>query len=133
MNSRSRQQLTVLSPKAILSLLLLTAFFSFNSITTKAQPDGEKLFKINCASCHKPHKKLTGPALKGALDREIRIEIDPYPAAARGLSMRDIESALRRQNTNISAGSIAQGKRDYTYRTVGEYRNVAEQDKNQFP
>ncbi len=34
-----------------------------------AQPDGEKLFKGNCASCHKIDKKLTGPALKGVQDR----------------------------------------------------------------
>jgi mono/diheme cytochrome c family protein len=30
---------------------------------------GEKLFKANCASCHKPDMKLTGPALKGSKDR----------------------------------------------------------------
>jgi len=30
---------------------------------------GEKVFKGNCASCHKPLEKLTGPALKGAKDR----------------------------------------------------------------
>ena len=30
---------------------------------------GEKLFKGNCGSCHKPDKDLTGPALKGARAR----------------------------------------------------------------
>jgi mono/diheme cytochrome c family protein len=30
---------------------------------------GEKLFKQNCASCHKPDKTMTGPALKGARER----------------------------------------------------------------
>jgi mono/diheme cytochrome c family protein len=35
--------------------------------TDKAQYDqGEKLFKANCASCHKPDKDMTGPMLKGA-------------------------------------------------------------------
>ena len=28
--------------------------------------DGEALFKANCSSCHKPDKKLVGPALQGA-------------------------------------------------------------------
>ena len=28
---------------------------------------GEALFKANCASCHKPDKDFTGPALKGSL------------------------------------------------------------------
>ena len=30
---------------------------------------GEKLFKANCASCHKPDLRMTGPALKGAKER----------------------------------------------------------------
>lgn len=30
---------------------------------------GEKLFKLNCASCHKPDRTMTGPALKGAKER----------------------------------------------------------------
>jgi mono/diheme cytochrome c family protein len=34
-----------------------------------AQPDGKKLFKENCASCHKIDKKSTGPALLGAQQR----------------------------------------------------------------
>lgn len=29
---------------------------------------GEKLFKANCAACHKPDKNMTGPALKGSKD-----------------------------------------------------------------
>lgn len=62
----------------------------------------------------------------GGLDREIQIEIDPYLLAARELTFRDVEQALRRQNVNISAGTIAQGKREYTYRTVGEYTNTGE-------
>lgn len=33
--------------------------------------DGEKLFQQNCASCHKPDKDMTGPALKGARQRWI--------------------------------------------------------------
>lgn len=60
----------------------------------------------------------------GGRDREIQVEIDPYLLAARGLTFRDVETALRRQNLNISAGTIAQGKRDYAYRTVGEFRNI---------
>lgn len=62
----------------------------------------------------------------GGRDREIQVEIDPHLLAARKLTLRDVESALRRQNVNVSAGTIVQGKRDYTYRTLGEYRNVDE-------
>jgi mono/diheme cytochrome c family protein len=37
--------------------------------TTETNINGEILFKANCASCHKPDKDFTGPALKGALQR----------------------------------------------------------------
>lgn len=62
----------------------------------------------------------------GGLDREIQIEIDPYKLAARGITFRQVEQAVRRQNDNISAGNIALGKRDYTYRTVGEFTALRE-------
>ena len=57
----------------------------------------------------------------GGRPREMQIVIDPYRLAARGLTFRDIERALRRQNENTSAGTILDGKRDFSYRTVGEF------------
>jgi mono/diheme cytochrome c family protein len=33
------------------------------------QDEGKNLFRLYCASCHHPVKDLTGPALKGAIDR----------------------------------------------------------------
>ncbi len=60
----------------------------------------------------------------GGRQREVQIRIDPYKLAARALSLRNVERALRRQNSNISAGTIAQGKHDYSFRTLGEYVNL---------
>ena len=37
--------------------------------SVQAQPDGAKLFKANCAACHKPDKVLVGPALQGVTKR----------------------------------------------------------------
>ena len=68
--------------------------FLFFSEKSFAQ-NGEALFKANCASCHKPDKDFTGPALKGARDREpnpewaykwvnnvnTMVETDPYAKA----------------------------------------------------
>ena len=62
----------------------------------------------------------------GGREREIQIEIDPFKLAARGLTFRDVESALRGQNTNVSAGTVAQGKLEYTYRTIGEYLTLGD-------
>jgi cytochrome c2 len=53
-------------------LILIAALFLFNSNTVLSQDvaAGEKLFKINCASCHKvTDQKLVGPGLKGVADR----------------------------------------------------------------
>jgi mono/diheme cytochrome c family protein len=54
----------------------LALFLSLSFTAVHAQPadaalyaTGEKLFKGNCGSCHKPDKDLTGPALKGARAR----------------------------------------------------------------
>jgi mono/diheme cytochrome c family protein len=49
---------------SLLSLIVLL----FISVSAVAQ-NGEALFKANCASCHKPDKPFTGPALKGVRDR----------------------------------------------------------------
>ncbi|MBL7939244.1 MAG: c-type cytochrome [Flavobacteriales bacterium] len=59
----------------LLHATLALVLFLF-SAAAQAQPadaalyaQGEKLFKGNCASCHKPDKDLTGPALKDARAR----------------------------------------------------------------
>lgn len=57
-------------------LHVVLAVVLFTSVTgAYAQADkalystGEKVFKGNCASCHKPDKDMTGPAIKGAKAR----------------------------------------------------------------
>ncbi len=47
---------------------LLTALLLFSVNISLAQ-DGKALFQSNCASCHNPIKKVTGPALKGVTAR----------------------------------------------------------------
>ncbi len=47
-------------------LLVLSLLFT---AAASAQPDGEKIFKGYCASCHQIDKDMTGPALLGSLDR----------------------------------------------------------------
>jgi HAE1 family hydrophobic/amphiphilic exporter-1 len=67
---------------------------------------------------------IAGVDVYGGREREVKVVVDPYRLAARGLTLRELEQALRRENDNISAGTIEQGKRDYTYRTVGQYEQV---------
>ncbi|MDP3393489.1 c-type cytochrome [Sediminibacterium sp.] len=53
--------------KACIAAFLFIVSLSF-SVAASAQ-DGKALFSANCASCHAPHKKLTGPALAGVESR----------------------------------------------------------------
>ena len=56
-----------------LSALLAVFIFLFSASTLQAfegdAKNGKKLFKSNCASCHKLDKKLVGPALAGVTDK----------------------------------------------------------------
>jgi mono/diheme cytochrome c family protein len=54
-----------------LKALLTLCFMVFTSLSYLKAQDGAKLFKQNCATCHKSHsdQKLTGPGLKGVFDR----------------------------------------------------------------
>jgi HAE1 family hydrophobic/amphiphilic exporter-1 len=60
----------------------------------------------------------------GGREREVQIRVDADKMAAMGITFRELEQALRRQNRNISAGTIAQGKRDYTWRTLGQFERL---------
>ena len=56
----------------MLRFLTIVLTISALSIPLKAEVDvdlGKKLFKINCASCHKLDKKLISPALAGVTER----------------------------------------------------------------
>jgi HAE1 family hydrophobic/amphiphilic exporter-1 len=62
----------------------------------------------------------------GGYEREVQVRIDAGKLAARGITFAQFEAALRRQNTNISAGTVTQGKRDYALRSVGQFTSLDE-------
>lgn len=53
---------------AILAFLLISAG-AYAQVDQAVYDQGEKLFKANCGSCHKPDKDMTGPAVAGATAR----------------------------------------------------------------
>lgn len=56
--------------KSAYSFFFATLFSIAFAQVAKAQPNGELLFKGNCASCHRPtDEPLTGPGLKGVQSR----------------------------------------------------------------
>jgi cytochrome c551/c552 len=53
--------------KVFTGLLIVSSLFFSNKLFAE---DGEAIFKAKCASCHKPDAEFTGPALKGARERQ---------------------------------------------------------------
>jgi HAE1 family hydrophobic/amphiphilic exporter-1 len=62
----------------------------------------------------------------GGEEREISVQVDRDRLDAYGLSLDKIVSGLRYANLNLPAGSIKEGARDYSVRTVGEFHAADE-------
>ena len=52
----------------------------------------------------------------GGQDYAMRVELDPRALAARGMTVDDVEAALRRQNVELPAGELETGDIDLTVR-----------------
>jgi HAE1 family hydrophobic/amphiphilic exporter-1 len=59
----------------------------------------------------------------GGREREMQVKVDLNKLAARGITVDDFVEALRKENDNVSAGAIADGKRDVSVRAMGQYDN----------
>jgi HAE1 family hydrophobic/amphiphilic exporter-1 len=62
----------------------------------------------------------------GGEEREINVAVDKNRLQAYGIPITAIVQAIRTANLNIPAGSIKEGARDYSVRTVGEFRTAEE-------
>lgn len=56
----------------------------------------------------------------------MRVWVDPNRLAARGLTVTDIEDALRRENVQIPSGRLESTTREFTLRTDTGFRSVAD-------
>jgi multidrug efflux pump subunit AcrB len=77
--------------------------------------------------------------IKGALDREIEINVDIIKMQSLQLSFTDIENAINSENVTMSGGEILKNDFRRTIRIVGEFENAKEienviiQSENQKP
>lgn len=62
----------------------------------------------------------------GGREKEVRVLLDPMRLAQRRLSHSQVIEALRSENRNVSAGTIAEGKRDYRVRVMGQFESPEE-------
>lgn len=71
-------------------------------------------------------KGISSIGIFGGREREIQVLADPYKLAQAGVTFGELQTALQSQNTNVSAGNSAQGKRDIVIRTMGQFRSLDE-------
>ena len=53
--------------------------------------------------------------------REMQVRVDLASLASRGITIDAFVESLRNENLNVSAGAVAEGKRDVTVRAIGQY------------
>ncbi|MEM9291304.1 MAG: efflux RND transporter permease subunit [Acidobacteriota bacterium] len=61
--------------------------------------------------------------LVGGVDRQVRVEVDPYKLYLYGLSLEDVLSAVARENVSIPGGQLDTGEMTYAVRVPGEVDN----------
>ena len=64
--------------------------------------------------------------VRGGLQEEIRIRVDPFKMAAQNLDPALLGTRLAQENLNASGGLIREGSSEYLVRTLNEFRNVEE-------
>jgi len=60
----------------------------------------------------------------GGVEREVQVRVNAAALAAKGLTFTDLRRALQSENLNVAAGTLAEGKRDYSVRTVARYESI---------
>ena len=70
--------------------------------------------------------EITNVELKGALEREVRIDVDLLKMEAREISFMDIENAIASENMTMSGGEIVNGDYRRAIRIIGEFEDVSE-------
>ncbi len=66
----------------------------------------------------------------GGLEDELQVIVDPERLAARQLTLTEVRNVLQAQNRDTSAGKVDDGKRQYVFRALNQFR-TPEQVENQ--
>ncbi|HAY72127.1 MAG TPA: copper transporter [Saprospirales bacterium] len=67
--------------------------------------------------------------IKGAMDREVKIDVDMHQMEALEVSFNDIENAIFAENLTVSSGEIVTNGVRRSLRVVGEIQNIEEIEK----
>jgi HAE1 family hydrophobic/amphiphilic exporter-1 len=69
---------------------------------------------------------VSGINVFGGLEQELHVTFDPELLASMDITIPQLRSALRNENTDISGGDFGEGKRRYVVRTVSRYASPQE-------
>nr|WP_294903938.1 efflux RND transporter permease subunit [uncultured Lacibacter sp.] len=69
-------------------------------------------------------KEITRADIVGAPEREIQVNVDPYRMAGAKVTFGDIQNAIARENSDITAGQIESGEMKRTIRIRGQFKTV---------
>jgi HAE1 family hydrophobic/amphiphilic exporter-1 len=64
--------------------------------------------------------------VRGGLEEEIRVRVDPYKMSAQGLDPAVLAARLAQENINASSGLIREGSTEYLVRTLNEFQDIEE-------
>ncbi len=64
--------------------------------------------------------------IKGALDREVKIDLDLPSMQSLRLTFYDVEQAIKQENVTISGGELSTNDFKRAIRVVGEFKNIEE-------
>jgi HAE1 family hydrophobic/amphiphilic exporter-1 len=101
-----------------------TAMFPVMFISITCDESWERLETIIEDNLADPLKRLPGVGAVqafGAPHRQINVKLNRSRLAAFGLTLQDVETALRGENLTLPAGSMKIGTIDYTIRVPGEF------------
>ncbi|QDT05730.1 Multidrug resistance protein MdtC [Rubripirellula lacrimiformis] len=62
--------------------------------------------------------------IKGGRTHQVQVRFDPKALARRGITISEMNAALRLDNVNASAGDFANSRQDVRYRVLGQYDSL---------
>jgi len=69
---------------------------------------------------------LAAVQVRGGLEEEIRVRVDPHQLAATRIDPGELALRLAQENINASGGSLLEGSAEYLVRTVNQFRTIEE-------
>ncbi|HLP28609.1 MAG TPA: efflux RND transporter permease subunit [Candidatus Didemnitutus sp.] len=71
-------------------------------------------------------KEIRRADIIGSLEKEVRVDIDPYRLQAAGISFDDVSRAIQYENVNISGGEVLNDGVRRNLQVSGEFKDVSQ-------